>query len=449
LVGNILSTDRNDLLARINARSAVVGIIGMGYVGLPLMLAAVKAGFRVTGFDIDLPKVEQLNRGQSPLKHISNDAILAVCRNKLFDATADFARLKGADVIVLCVPTPLSEHREPDLSFVVNTAKIVALTLRGGQLILLESTTYPGTTDEVVRPILEETGLKSGSDFFLAFSPEREDPGNQHFSTSQIPRVVGADDERALALVQAFYAAIVKTVVLTSSTKTAEAVKITENVFRAVNIALVNELKAIFSRMQIDIFEVINAAKTKPFGYMPFYPGPGLGGHCIPIDPFYLTWKAREYGFTTRFIELAGEINSNMPRYVVDRLADALDQQHGIALSRARVLVIGVSYKKDVDDMRESPALAVLNILQRRQVKVDYHDPLVPRIPPTRQHPELGGMESVPLDRATVASYDAVLIVTDHSAIDWQALVDAARLVVDTRNATAGTVRPSGRVVPA
>jgi UDP-N-acetyl-D-glucosamine dehydrogenase len=425
------------LAARIEDRSARIGIIGMGYVGLPLMLASTDKKFRVLGLDIDAEKVKGLNRGKSPLEHVSDSRIAATREAQFFEATGDFQRLSDVDIVVICVPTPLGKHREPDLSFVTSTSQGIARSLRRGQLVVLESTTYPGTTSEIVRPILESNGLKSGQDFFLAFSPEREDPGNVRFQTSMIPKVVGGDCIIARDLASAFYGSICDRVVTVSSTETAEAVKITENVFRAVNIALVNELKIIYSKMNINIFEVIEAAKTKPFGYMPFYPGPGLGGHCIPIDPFYLTWKAREHGINTRFIELAGEINSEMPRYVVDRLTNVIDQKKGIGLSSSRILVIGVAYKKDIDDMRESPALVIIELLKMRGGAVDYHDPHVPVIPTTRAHANLAGMRSVPLDAPSLARYDAVLIVTDHSAIDWQSVVNAAQLVVDTRNVTA------------
>src|SRR5262245_5942047 len=425
------------LSARIKNRSAQIGIIGMGYVGLPLMLASTEKGFRVLGFDVDEEKVRRLNLGKSPLKHVGDSYIATVREAQSFEATCDLKRLSEAHVVVICVPTPLGHHREPDLSFVINTTQEIARRLQPGQLIVLESTTYPGTTTEVVRPILESTGLKSGQDFFLAFSPEREDPGNAQFQTSTIPKIVGGDGPVARDLASAFYGAIVDRVVTVSSTETAEAVKITENVFRAVNIALVNELKIIYSKMNINVFEVIEAAKSKPFGYMAFYPGPGLGGHCIPIDPFYLTWKAREHGINTRFIELAGEINADMPRYVVDCLASVIDRRKGIGLSSAKVLVIGAAYKKDVDDMRESPALVIIELLKARGTAVDYYDPHVPIIPKTRAHPDLAGMCSITIDQPTVASYDAVLIVTDHSVVDWQSLVDAAQLVVDTRNVTA------------
>ena len=423
--------------ARIGDRSAKIGVIGLGYVGLPLMLASIAKKFNVLGFDIDVAKVKRLNRGRSPLRHVGDDSIAAARKAKLFEATSDMNRLSEVDVVIICVPTPIGAHREPDLSFVVGTVKEVAERLRAGQLIVLESTTYPGTTTEVVRPILESSGLKSGRDFYLAFSPEREDPGNAQFSTSAIPKVVGGDCTSACDLASAFYSTIIEKVVSVSSTETAEAVKITENVFRAVNIALVNELKIIYSKMDINIFEVIDAAKTKPFGYMAFYPGPGLGGHCIPIDPFYLTWKAREHGINTRFIELAGEINTQMPSYVVDRLASVLDRSKGVSLSVSKILVIGVAYKKNVDDMRESPALVIIELLKARGAKVDYYDPYVPAIPKTRAHPSLAGMRSISFNLKSVSSYNAVLIVTDHSEIDWESLVKAAQVVVDTRNATA------------
>ena len=438
--------DHKHLGARIADADALIGIVGMGYVGLPLMLASAAKKFRVLGFDIDSTKVKDLNLGRSPLKHVPNAQIAAMRKAELFEATDNLKRLSEADLIVICVPTPVGPHREPDLSFVINTVKAVAMGLRPGQLIVLESTTYPGTTTEIVRPILELTGLKSGRDFFLAFSPEREDPGNKNFSTSTIPKIVGGDCDVALNLASAFYGIIVDRVIQVSSTATAEAVKITENVFRAVNIALVNELKIIFSKMNIDVFEVIDAAKTKPFGFMPFYPGPGLGGHCIPIDPFYLTWKAREHGVSTRFIELAGEINSEMPRYVINRLADVIDSHKGIGLSHARILVIGVAYKKDIDDIRESPALVIIELLKARQAVVDYYDPHVRKIPKTRTHSALAGMESISLDRASVASYDAVLVVTDHTDVDWQLLVDEAKIIVDTRNVCAKIAGDSSKV---
>ena len=436
-----------ELLTRISDRTAVVGLIGLGYVGLPLMLAMSSKGMRVLGFDVDASKVEKLNQGKSPLKHLSNYQINEVRTAKLFEATNDFKRLCEVDIIVICVPTPLGKNREPDLSFIVETTREISAALHPAQLIVLESTTYPGTTSEVVLPILKSKGLKSEKDFFVAFSPEREDPGNSHHSTSSIQKIVGGDGPFALAIASKFYGMFIEKVVTVSSTATAEAVKITENVFRAVNVALVNELKIIYSKMGIDVFEVINAAKTKPFGYMAFYPGPGLGGHCIPIDPFYLTWKAREHGIDTRFIELAGEINSAMPTYVISRLTEAIDRKFGIGLSRASILVLGLAYKKDVDDIRESPALVIIEILKDRGAQVDYHDPYVPIIPKTRQHAGLEGLQSVPLASSVISRYNCVLIVTDHTAIDWNFVVDAAQLVIDTRNVTTGIRDPDGKIV--
>ncbi len=438
-----------DLMERIHNREALIGVVGLGYVGLPLVLAAVSAKFRVLGFDIKAARVEEINDGQSPLEHIPSARLVWARKAGLFEASADFGRLGEPDAILVCVPTPLGPHREPDLGFVARSMEAIAKRLRRHQLIVLESTSYPGTTSELCRPILEASGLKSGRDFLLAFSPEREDPGNPEFSTSSIPKVVGGDSPAALAAACALYSAFIARIVPVSSTEVAEAVKITENVFRAVNIALVNELKTIYSRMGIDIFEVIDAAKTKPFGFMPFYPGPGLGGHCIPIDPFYLTWRARGFGFTTRFIELAGEINSNMPRLVVERVAEVLDLRAGKTLSRARLLVIGAAYKKNVDDMRESPALVIIEMLQRRNATVDYYDPLVPIIPPTREHSALAGMKSVAFTPAVLAAYDAAVVVTDHDRIDWQKLVDHARLVVDTRNVKKRVNDPDKKIIAA
>jgi UDP-N-acetyl-D-glucosamine dehydrogenase len=422
------------LLARIAARDYTVGIVGLGYVGLPLALVAAKAGFNVLGFDIDARRVEELNAGKSAIKHIAADAIVAARAAGRFRATTDFSELGLADAILIAVPTPLNKQREPDLTYVERSTESVAATLRPGQLVVLESTTWPGTTAEVMKPILEAGGLKAGKDFYLAFSPEREDPGNEKFGTATIPKVVGADDADSLALAAALYDALIVKTVPVSSAATAEAVKLTENIFRSVNIALVNELKVIFDRMGIDVWEVIEAAKSKPFGYMPFYPGPGLGGHCIPIDPFYLTWKAREYEVATRFIELAGQINTAMPQYVVDRLAEALDRHTGRGLRDAKVLLVGMAYKKNIDDMRESPSLKLVELVERRGAHVDYHDPFIPEIPVTRAHPELSGRVSQPLTPAHVASYDVVLISTDHDDIDWATLVASARLVVDTRN---------------
>ena len=424
-------------LQRIRDRTYVVGVLGMGYVGLPLALAAVRAGFRVIGFDVDLERVENLNAGRSQIRHIPSDDVKEACATGRFSATAQFDRLGEADGLLIAVPTPLTKQREPDLSYVKATAETIAPRLRPGHLVVLESTTWPGTTREVIKPILERGGLRSGVDFYLGFSPEREDPGNENFVTATIPKVVGGEGEDAVAISNALYSACIQRTVPVSSTATAEAVKLTENIFRSVNIALVNELKVIYDAMGIDIWEVIEAAKTKPFGYMAFYPGPGLGGHCIPIDPFYLTWKAREFGIATRFIELAGEINTAMPNYVVARLAEGLDARTGRGLNGAKVLLIGVAYKKNIDDMRESPSLVLIESLEKRGVKVEFHDPFIPVIPLTREHAALAGRKSVEVGADSLAEYDAVLIATDHDVVDYAVVVKHARLVVDTRNACA------------
>jgi UDP-N-acetyl-D-glucosamine dehydrogenase len=418
-------------------RKAILGIVGMGYVGLPLILAAGAAGYCVVGLDVDPQKVEKINAGKSYLKHIRSDQIAAAVRERRLRATTRFEEVKGVDAIIICVPTPLTPNREPDLTFIERTAEAIAPHLRKGHLVVLESTTWPGTTTEIVKPILERSGLRCGDDFYLAFSPEREDPGNPEFSTRNIPKVVGGDDVTTRKLVSALYGSIVDRVVAVSSTKTAEAVKLTENIFRSVNIALVNELKVIYDAMGINVWEVIEAAKTKPFGFTPFYPGPGLGGHCIPIDPFYLTWKAREYEISTRFIELAGEINTQMPHYVVDRLARALDRRLGRGLRDARILVIGIAYKKNIDDTRESPALRLIDLIEARGAKADFYDPHVAVIPQTRGHGRLAGRSSIPWAHDRLRSYDAVLVATDHDAVDYRELCRLASLIIDTRNACA------------
>lgn len=421
-----------------------LGVIGLGYVGLPICLAATSAGLSVLGFDIDPSKPKALRRGESYLKHIGADAVQTAIATGQFDATNDFKRLKEADALLICVPTPLSPHLDPDLSYVVQTAESIAAHLRIGQIIILESTTYPGTTADVVRPLLEGTGLKVGKDVLLAYSPEREDPGNERFSSSNIPKVVGADDELSLEAVTAVYDAFVARTVPVSSSRVAEAVKLTENIFRSVNIALVNELKLVYEAMGVDVWEVIDAAKTKPFGFMPFYPGPGLGGHCIPVDPFYLTWKAREYDISTRFIELAGQINSGMPQHVANKLAVALDMHCRKGLNGSRILILGIAYKKNVDDMRESPALRLIELIEARGATTKYYDPFVPIIPRTREHAQLAGRKSLSWRAELAGDYDAVLIVTNHDGIDYQAIVDNAALVVDTRNAcrSAGVKSP-------
>ncbi len=437
------------LRSRILDRRAVIGIIGLGYVGLPLVQAIGGRDFAVIGFDVDQAKIDRLNAGQSYIRHIPPEILRPLIECGRFRPTADFALLAEVDAVLICVPTPLTRHRDPDLGFVEQTTRTIARHLRPGQLVVLESTTYPGTTREVMKPILEATGLRSETDFFLAYSPEREDPGNRDFATAGIPKVVGGDGPRALALAAALYDQVVPRTVPVSSTDTAEAVKLTENIFRAVNIALVNELKIVFDAMGIDVWEVIEAAKSKPFGFMPFYPGPGLGGHCIPIDPFYLTWKAREHDLWTRFIELAGEVNTAMPGYVVDRLARALDRTAGRGLTGARILIVGVAYKKNVDDVRESPALRIMKLLTERGAAVEYHDPHVAELPVTREYPQFAGQCSVPADAAGLAAFDAVVICTDHDEIDYRALVEAARLVVDTRNACRRHGIASTRVVGA
>jgi UDP-N-acetyl-D-glucosamine dehydrogenase len=425
------------LKALIAERRARIGVIGLGYVGLPLALVAVEAGFPVLGHDINAKRVAEIAAGKQVIRYIPAERMEAALATGHFEVTAGTDAFGGCDVLVICVPTPLTRQREPELSFVVATARTIAKSLRPGQLVVLESTTWPGTTVEVVKPILEETGLVSGRDFFLAFSPEREDPGNPSYSTATIPKVVGGDGTLAGELAEALYAGLVERVVPVSSTQTAEAVKLTENIFRAVNIALVNELKTVYAAMGIDIWEVIDAARTKPFGFMPFYPGPGLGGHCIPIDPFYLTWKAREFDIETRFIELAGQINTRMPYVVVDRLAAELDASAGRGLSGARILVLGAAYKKDVDDTRESPALKLMELIDERGGLCEYHDPHVPVLPSTRRHPRLAGKPSTPLTAENVAGFDAVLVATDHEAIDYALVAAHARLIVDTRNAFA------------
>ena len=413
-------------------RTARVAVIGLGYVGLPLVELFARHGFPVLGCDIDAAKVERLQAGESYIGHIPSSRVMALRDGGKFEATNDFARLAEADAVLICVPTPLGKHREPDLSAVIATGRAIGRHLRRGQLIVLESTTYPGTTRDALRPELEAGGLRAGDDFFLAYSPEREDPGNPKFSAANIPKVVGGWDEPSGALARALYAAVVPEVVAVSSCEVAEACKILENTYRAVNIALVNELKVVFDRMGIDVWEVIDAAKTKPFGFQAFYPGPGLGGHCIPIDPFYLTWAARQHGVHTRFIELAGEINTSMPHYVIERLATALNERSK-PLKGSRVLVLGASYKPDVDDCRESPAVELMELLQDRGATVSYNDPHVPVLPPLRGHSIR--LESVPLEPAMLAEQDCVLIATDHQHFDWPLILAHASLVVDTRGA--------------
>lgn len=425
------------LLGRITNARASIAIMGMGYVGFPLAIATHAKGYHVIAYDVDAAKISALNAGKSYLKGIDDQAVKTMMADGKLTATTDPKALRDADVIVMCVPTPLTKHREPDMQYVVATTETIAEHLRPGQLISLESTTYPGTTEELLKPMLEATGLKVAKDFYLAYSPEREDPGNGFFSTHSIPKVVGADDEKSRALAMAFYSNIVVKAVEVSTAATAEAVKLTENIFRSVNIALVNELKMVYERMGINIWEVVDAAKTKPFGFMPFYPGPGVGGHCIPIDPFYLTWKSREYGLPTHFIELAGLINNDMPRYVIDRLREGLDLHFKKGLNGARILMLGISYKKDVDDMRESPSLIIMEMLDKTGAIVDYCDNHFAEIPFMRHHPGLRGRAGVKISPVMLAQYDAALITTEHSDIDYAMVVKHSKLVVDTRNATA------------
>jgi len=433
------------LLKQIDERQAKVGVVGLGYVGLPLALAFCQAGLTVLGLDVDQRKVDAISAGKTYLEHIDGSRVAAAVADKRLTATTDYDRLSEVEVIIVAVPTPLTRHREPDMRFVEGTCSEIGKRLRPGQLVILESTTYPGTTDELVRDQLTQSGLVLGRDYFLAFSPEREDPGNPNFETATIPKVVGGVDEASGKLAQKLYACAIENVVPVTSARTAEAVKLTENIFRAVNIALVNELKQVYDAMDIDVWEVLDAAATKPFGFMKFSPGPGLGGHCIPIDPFYLTWKAREYGLSTRFIELAGEINVNMPRYVVDKLQEALNHR-GLALNNAKVLLLGVAYKKNVDDSRESPAFPLLDLLRKRGAQVAYHDPHVPSLPKTRAWSHLQPMASLPLTEQTLSDQDAVLIATDHDGVDYELVKRSAKLIVDSR----GVYRqPAANVVKA
>ncbi len=428
-------------------KSARVGIVGLGYVGLPLIRAFIAAGYRTLGYDVDQSKVDRLKRGESYIGHISSDWIAACIREQTFEPTADMRRLSEADCLLICVPTPLSESRDPDLGYVESTARSIAAALRPGQLVVLESTTYPGTTRDVVLPILAAGGLKVGRDFYLAYSPEREDPGNPDFSASRIPKVVGGIDPTSAELACALYASAVVKVVPVSDCEVAECCKILENTYRAVNIALVNELKMLCDRMGTDVWEVIDAAKTKPFGFQAFYPGPGLGGHCIPIDPFYLSWVARKHGMSTRFIELAGEVNTQMPKYVIDRLIGALNDR-GKAVRGSRICVLGVAYKKDVDDPRESPSFVLMERLLELGAELSYSDPHVPHLPAMRHH-RLPAMESRELTPEFLSRQDCLLVATDHTAFDYDAIVRHAPLVVDSRNATKRVTSGREKIVKA
>jgi len=429
-----------------------IAVIGLGYVGLPLALEFARVGCRVIGLDIDSSKIHQLREGHCYLEHVPASDLPELIQAKRIQPATDFEQLREAEAVLICVPTPITEAREPDLEYVVSTSRMVARHLQQGQLIILESTTYPGTTEEVVRPILEESGLRcpndlnspqAVSDFYLAFSPERIDPGNQRYAIAEIPKIVGGVNTASAERARELYGRVFKGVVVVSSTQTAEMTKLLENIYRAVNIALVNELKLICQRMGIDIWEVIEAAATKPYGFTPFYPGPGLGGHCIPIDPFYLAWKVRQYDMTTRFIELAGEVNAAMPGHVVHSIGDALNEG-GKALKGAKILILGVAYKKDIDDMRESPALKIMQLLEERGAEIAYNDPHVPQLPRTRRY-DFSKLSSVPLDR--LPEFDCVVIVTDHSAYDFVRIVGDAQLVVDTRNATRGIPCSTKKVV--
>lgn len=439
--------DVQSFVTKLRSKKATVGIVGLGYVGLPLMLSFTRKGFRVVGFDIDASKVDLLNKGGSYIHHIPSTEIEQRVRGGQFNATNDFSQISQCDAILLCVPTPLNRNREPDMTYIEGTARSIRPHLKKEQLVVLESTTYPGTTDELVRNLLEAgSKLTAGKDFYLAFSPEREDPGNAKFSNQTIPKVVGGLTPACREVAAALYGSVLEKVITVSSTRVAEMTKLLENIFRSVNIALVNELKMLCDAMDIDVWEVIDAAASKPFGFMPFYPGPGLGGHCIPIDPFYLTWKAREYEQPTRFIELAGEINTSMPHYVLERTALALND-HSKSVKGARVLVLGAAYKRDVDDMRESPSLRLMELLMERGAQVQYHDPFVPRLPKTRQHKF--EMDSQPLTASNLQRCDAAIIVTDHTTVDYNHVVEHAPLVIDTRNATRHVIQNRSRVVKA
>jgi UDP-N-acetyl-D-glucosamine dehydrogenase len=421
---------KETLLARVADRSAVIGIVGLGYVGLPLMRRFVEEGFRVIGFDVDIDRVAMLNRGESPIRHIPASSISAAVKRG-FVAASEFSRAAEADVVIICVPTPLDEHREPDLSHVRASIRSILPHLRAAQAVCLESTSYPGTTEEEFLPLMESRELKVGRDVFLIFSPEREDPGNERFSTRTIPKVVGGITPECLAVGKAIYAAIIDVVVPVSSTRAAELVKLLENIHRAINIGLVNEMKIIADRMGVDIFEVVRAAATKPFGFVPYYPGPGLGGHCIPVDPFYLTWKAHQYGVHTRFIELAGEINRAMPAWVLQRIADALNNA-GKPVKGSRVLILGIAYKKNIDDIRESPSIELIRLLREKGGIVLYSDPYVPAVHSPDQFPSLS-MRAVPCDAKTLAAQDCIVIATDHDSFDYELVRSQAALIVDTR----------------
>ena len=438
---------KDDLLRKIKTREARIGVIGLGYVGLPLVLRFGEERFHILGFDVDPQKVSSLNEGKSYIRHIQSERLDGLVKERRFEATSDFRRLSEADCIIICVPTPLTHKKDPDLQYIEKTADALQKTLRKGQIISLESTTYPGTTEEILLERFRETGLEVGKDYFLVFSPEREDPGNARFSTRTIPKIVGGVTPDCLEVGRAVYGEVIDRVVSVSSTRAAELVKLLENIYRCVNIALVNELKLLSDRMNIDIWEVIDAARTKPFGFTPFYPGPGLGGHCIPIDPFYLSWKAKEYDFSTRFIQLAGEGNAAIPHYVVEKVAAALNE-HSKSIRGSKILMLGVAYKRDVDDVRESPALEIMEILQDKGAVLSYSDPFIPRLHKMRRY-DFSNMASSALTEDVLKSQEVVLITTDHTSVDYQWIVDHSSLVVDTRNATRGVSRGRERIVRA
>jgi len=436
------SPHHQQLLQRLRSREALIGVVGLGYVGLPLSLTYAENGYRVLGLDIDTTKIEAINAGQSYIQHIDGGRVLQARQQQKLEASTDFARAAEADALILCVPTPLNQYREPDLSFIRDTMAALLPYLRAGQVLSLESTSYPGTSEEELRPLVEQQGLEIGENFFLVYSPEREDPGNAHFNTATIPKVMGGSTPACNEVGVALYEQVISQVVPVSSTRAAEMTKLLENIHRAVNIGLMNELKPLADRMGIDLYEVIRAAATKPFGFVPYYPGPGLGGHCIPIDPFYLTWKAREYGMHTRFIELAGEINTAMPAYVIQKTADALNEQ-AKPLKGSRVLVLGIAYKKNVDDMRESPSVELLELLRAKGAEVAYSDPFFPAFPPMRRH--AFSLSSVALTAETLAGFDAVILATDHDAFDYALIEAHSPLLVDTR----GRFAPGAHIVRA
>ncbi|MDH3348952.1 MAG: nucleotide sugar dehydrogenase [Desulfobulbaceae bacterium] len=440
---NPKTTPLQALQAKLEQNNFTLGVIGLGYVGLPLSLTFLRKECKVMGFDLDQTKITKIEQGTSYIKHIPSDELLSFVQEKQFSAHSDFNKLSIPDALLICVPTPLTKNREPDLSYIESTAKAIAKVLRPGQIIILESTTYPGTTVEALQPILEESGLKAGIDFGLAFSPEREDPGNPNFSTATIPKVVGGIEPVSSTLACKVYETAMEQVIPVSSTQAAEMTKLLENIFRSVNIALVNELKVLCLRMNIDIFEVVKAAATKPFGYMPFYPGPGLGGHCIPIDPFYLTSKAREYDISTRFIELAGEVNSNMPYFVVQRVMEALNE-HGKSLKGAKIFILGIAYKKDVDDDRESPSYKLIELLTAKGAEIIYNDPYIPRLVRNRKYDF--GLSSTPITKESLNTADCLLVATDHQVYDYKFILEHSKLLIDTRNVCNGMEAAEGKV---